>query len=239
MTDTPSPLDPDLVACPRCSAEPGVVCREPNGRKAKRLHAARRVAATGQRPPPRATAPDGPSREARSKGGKATAEARAEARRLFEQLLGRVRARELEERAGELAEDALRWDRDRMTVRRLVLDAALVASSTFVESLEGYRRVRLDPESGRPVMVAVEGPRGVTMQPDYRGGGWGPDDVKATAAAYSTAIEKLRLEEGSATSRSEHVSRPGGQPTDDELAELARAEAEARAVIEQSRRSAP
>lgn len=224
-------LDPDQIECPRCTAKPGAICTTPTGKRAKTIHAERRAAADKAPPPERApsAAPSkkrarkGPpaTRESRAKGARATNKIRAEKVALVREIVGEIRANALVERAQELAENAVRFDADRMVVKRLALDATLVSVATFVEALEGYRRVRLDDE-GRPALIPIEGPRGgVTLAPDYRGGTWGPDDVKALAVAYGVALDKLRLEEGSATSRSEHVHETGltGR-SDEELAQL-------------------
>lgn len=233
-------LDPDEVTCPTCNADPGAVCTTPTGARSKTVHAARRRAAAaapaderpasvavrkprGKGKPPPAT------RESRAKGARAANEAKRARIAEVRELVGEIRARAIVERAETLAANAVRFDQDRMLVKRLALDATIVAGATFVEALEGYRRLRLD-EEGRPIVVSVE-----TDEVDHDGrrkpprrqldtrGAFSPDDVKALAVAWGVSLDKLRLEEGSSTSRSEHVFEPGALSKMDtaQLVELA------------------
>ena len=209
MTDTP--LDPDQVTCPRCHAEPGQVCRDPHGKRTRRVHAARRAAAGGK-----PETPNPGTRESRSKAGKATAARRRKDRATVAAVVGEARARALLARAEELGADAVKWDADRMTLKRLVLDTALGTWSQLGAAVEAYKRVQLG-EDDRPLKLPVEV---TTMTDDGKGGqverreirevldvrgSYGPDDVKALATAAGIALDKVRLEEGSATSRSEVV----------------------------------
>lgn len=236
-------LDADEVPCPRCSAKVGAVCTTPTGRKAKTVHRERReLAASGggkatverapskrdrKKPSPPAT------RESRAKGGRAASASRRARRAAVEELVGQLRADALVERAAKLAEDAVRFDTDRMIVKRLALDAALSAVSTLGEALEGVRRVRLD-EDGRPVVIPTElvnpetgeairdrdGRAKIEKRIDVRGG-WTTAQIRDLSVVWGVALDKLRLEEGSATSRSEIVGSGGlAHHSDAELEEL-------------------
>lgn len=211
-------LDPDEITCPTCASPPGVVCLTPKGRKAKTIHRARRdTAATAgdrQDPPKKAKRP-APARETAVAGGKAkAAQARAD-RKLVEAVIGRRRAQAIIDDAEKLAHDVVERVRLRETSKRLTLDNLVRALGTLGAALEGYRAVELDAE-GRPLIVAREvtdeetgetvrdrdGRAKVKRGLDYRGA-YGPDDVQKLSVAVGILIDKVRLEEGSVTSRSE------------------------------------
>ena len=208
MTEQLEPLDPDLAYCTRCKAEPGDVCRTPRGEQAASIHAERRRRAaagldrvdrprTGVTPPPA---------DARSKGGKATAQARrrrkAELAAETEQRRADLERAALEREADALAADAARYANDRAKLRRKVLDGASIAYDRLIESLEGLERVKVDDE-GKPYTRAeeYEDRDGRTRQrevPDVRGA-YSAATAERIAKVAASALVSLRLEEGKPT----------------------------------------
>lgn len=221
--DNTRPLDPDEIACPRCHAQPGEVCRDPRGRKAKRLHTARRAAAAGT-PPLDPNANTGQfdadrARAAGSAGGSKSAESK---RRRAERIREEREARELaalSERAAELANDAARYDRQRSELRDRVFRVAAKAWQRAEQALDGLQVTKLD-EDGRPALIVREletdgGERVLRRMLDKRGA-FTPADVKAIMTAAAIALDKLRLEEGKPTSRIGMTEEPDrGDPVEE------------------------
>lgn len=212
MTDTPEPLDPDQVACPRCGAAPGEVCRYPSGAKAHKIHDARRAAVVGTDKV--AAENTAKRRRAGSKGARAKNARQRKDRDTVAAIVGARRAEALIEEAERLGFEAVEVDKRRMALRRLALDNALRAGARLAMILDDYREVATD-DLGRPLRIPIEKTRTET---DDRGreilireveeeldrrGIYGPDDAKALSTVFGTMIDKVRLEEGSATSRTE------------------------------------
>lgn len=205
---TATPKDPDEITCPRCHSGPGVICRMPSGRKSPRIHAERRYAANPQaRPKYPTTSPA--TAEGRSKGGKRSGEKRRSRRSTIADYVAQARADAILDAADNLAADAVRYDRERMALKAMTLEAARKAAARLIEALEGYWRVELD-DDGKPKYENVE-MTGKDGRPTVarilaRRGSYSPDDLKALTVAARQTLEMLRLEEGSATSRQELVS---------------------------------
>lgn len=205
MTE-PTPLDPDERPCPRCHVQPGEVCRTPAGKKSVRMHADRKRAPGEPRPgnkTPHATA------ESRAKGGRAS-QAALKARREKlaaerEEKRRELEAEALKAEAGKLAQQAASWDRRRMALREDVLGVAGKAWTTVSAELDALRRVKLD-EHGQPVLfLDTTDPENPKMRPETTGYAL-PKDIQALMVSAAVALDKLRLEEGAATSRHEQVS---------------------------------
>lgn len=216
MTDEPSdavpelPPDPDEIACPRCGAEPGAVCREPNGRKAKRLHAARRIA-SGALDPDAVT-----PAEIGRKGGKASGETRKQRRDRLRAERDALVADRLSEEAAALANDAARYDRSRAELRQTVFRVASKAYAAAECAIDGLQTVRLDDE-GRPAMIPRETvtydsegteTRKIVEVPDVRGI-YTAAQVHRLVSSAALALEKLRLEEGKPTAGVHHTGTVG------------------------------
>lgn len=214
MTD-PTPLDPDEVDCPRCEAPAGAVCVTPGGAKSRTVHVERRrLAARGGTPPspPRherrsTRKPTPPSDEARSRGGKATAQARrrrkAELAAKVEAAREKAEADALEAEAVRLAEDAARYDRDRAIVKRQTLDAAHKIGERLLDAVDHVARPAGYDEQGVPRTKPVEftdkdGNVHVEEVLD-RVGYWSVGQIVDLGKAASVALNALRLEEGKAT----------------------------------------
>jgi hypothetical protein len=220
-TDNPAPLDPDEVECPKCLAPPTVPCRQPNGHRSRTVHMARRhAAARGERTVPRANLTQRPApKKRKAQGGtfnpetaSAAARKSAQARkRRAAEAAAQIEAKReeaeriaLENEAVKLAEDAVRYAKDRAIVRRQVLDAALKAHARLIESLEGLQVVKLD-EDGRPELAAIEldeqdseGRPKVRHVPDVRGA-YSAATIERLAKVAASTLNGLRLEEGKAT----------------------------------------
>lgn len=210
------PLDPDEVACPQCGAPTGTVCTTPTGNRAKTVHAARRRAATGADPKQPGPKKSPGTAEGRSKGGRAAAERRAEDRATVAAIVGQVRADALIAAARQRGEAAAAWDDDRMALKRLVLDEALEAWGTLLEATKGVQRVQLDEDTGRPLRIPVErvnadgDPLPPRYEPDVRGA-WSTAKLRDLATVAGITLDKVRLEEGSATSRHEQLNGTPGE----------------------------
>lgn len=213
------PLDPDEVTCPTCGQPPAKVCRQPNGKPARAIHVTRRRAAErGEIEVPDATPTQTPRPRKTKNGGKpfdstaasAAAKKSAQARRRrsaevaaeTERLRAEAEARALTAEAEKLADDAVRYAKDRAILRRHTLDAALKSATRLIEGLDGIQLVRLD-DDGRPIMVAeeYEDREGRTKQrqvPDIRGA-WSAANVERLAKVAASALNSLRLEEGKPT----------------------------------------
>lgn len=225
MTEqTPEPLDPDQVKCPvpSCLAPIAHPCVTPAGAKSRTVHMPRRrLAARGGVEPSKAdqkrepTNPAGPPASARSKGGKATAQARrrrkAEIEAQLEQQRVEAEQRALEAQAAALAEDAARYARDRAMLRRQVLDAGVRAHEILLEGIRDRKRVVLDsdqratttpvevfdeygermrnPETGDVVTREVTDVRGYVTTAD----------LERLAKVAASTLNSLRLEEGKPT----------------------------------------
>lgn len=218
MTDNPTPLDPDEITCRKCLANPGEVCRQPNGDKARTIHAVRRRDAADGNPPavspvktpskmrtkPK-TSSTFDSDKASAAGRKSAQERRrrrAEAEAALEAKREEAQRRKVEEEAERLAADALRFERDRAILKRHVLDGALKAYAKLIEGLDGLQRVELD-DDGRPCLtprefVNARGDRGVRDVPDVRGA-YSAEHVERIAKVAASALNSLRLEEGKPT----------------------------------------
>ncbi len=246
----PDPLDPDLVRCPKatCPAGPGEVCRTPSGKKAARIHPERRrLAAAGGVERSRANVeqtsgkskPVPATKASRSKGGKAASQARrrrrAEIEAQAEQLRVEEERRVAAEHAEQLAQDALRYTRDRATLKRHVLDSALKAHERLVESLVHLHAPAGYDEEGRPRTKPVElfttergvrkrvvdadGTPAVREEPDVVGY-WSVQQVESLAKAAGAALNSLRLEEGKATGITAETSGAAANLGDEGVAKL-------------------
>lgn len=214
MTTPGDRLDPDQVQCPTCGVDPGAVCRQPSGRRARAIHRTRRRAADrGEvavpRAKPKQTRPgrSNLTPEDRAKGARASAQARrrraAEVAARVEQQRAEAEAAALEAEAAKLAEDATRYARDRATLTRKVLDAATGATNRLIESLDGIERPDLDDEGvvvTRPVEkwdTKAERMRVIEV-PLVRG--WASaDTIERLARSAAATLNSLRLEEGKPT----------------------------------------
>ena len=215
-------LDPDQVPCPRCGMGPGQVCRQPDGNRARAIHAARRRAADAPPANPTQTRHGGKRFDSASASAAARRSAQERRRRAAENAAAVEAARAqaeadaLEAEAQQLAADATRYARDRAILRRKVLDAAQLATTRLVESLEGLERAQVD-DDGRVVRTAVERPdrNGVPRQievPDMRG--WASaDTVERLARSASLTLNSLRLEEGKPTGIERHEGTGGTAAT--------------------------
>lgn len=227
MTDTPTPLDPDEVACPKCEAPAGSVCLTPTGRKSRTIHVERRRAAAGEpdnrsqverKPRSTRTRKSPATPEGRSKGGKTAAQARRRRRAEQEAAIAEETERKLREEAEanavRLAEDAVRYADDRALLKRQTLDAARSAATRLLESLDGLRRPAGFDDQGKPRTVPVElfttekGKRVRVLEQDGTPAvrdeidvvGWyGADTVERLAKVAASTLNSLRLEEGKAT----------------------------------------
>lgn len=236
MSETPAPLDADEVACPKstCLADPGIPCRTPSGKKAARIHPERlRLAAAGgihdhdQANDKRGTGTPRKSpgtKASRSKGGKAAAQARRRRRSEIEARAEQLRVEEerkaAEAEAQRLAEDAIRYSKDRALVKRNLLDVTLRSSEALLEAIRDRKRVVLDEEGrARTTPVEVFDDYGVrvrhpeTEEPitrevvDVRGY-VSAADLDRLAKVLASSVTTLRLEEGKATGITEE--RTGG-----------------------------
>jgi hypothetical protein len=222
LMTTQQPKDPDELTCPRCGALPGGVCRQPNGRVSVRIHMMRRRASQATEPNDKPTSavrrsPGTP--EGRRKGQAAQVAAR---RRRQSELAAATAARReaaeeaaLEAEAQALIEDASRYTRDRLLVRRLILDAAQLAGERLVEGLEYMLRPRAFDQEGTPATKPTElyrvsragvrtrfenadGTPATEERPDLVGY-YTVDQLEALAKVAATALNSLRLEEGRPT----------------------------------------
>lgn len=238
MTDEPTPLDPDQVACRKCHADPGEVCRRPNGDKSPTVHVVRRrdAAAGGvpahpadsaQRPKLR-DKPAGSSTftsETASAAAKASAQERrrraAEIAAAAEEKRAAAEAAALEEQAEALALDSVRHELDRRLVRAQALKATRLAAARLIEGLEGLQVVELDGDR-RPVTRPIEyedertGKTKTREVPDVRGA-YSAATLERLAKVYTTTLQALRLEEGKPTGI--HENRDGGDSALDVLGE--------------------
>lgn len=225
---TEPPLDPDEIACPKCHAAPGDVCRTPAGRKARLIHADRWRAARAdseQTKPNKAR--KGRHTFTKAEASKAAKRAAANRRRRRAELDAareakreKVEAAKIEEEAERLAADAARYDRDRMLLRRKVLDVAVASWDAAEEAVKGIQRIKVDDE-GRPLTTPIEyldrnGDNRIRNVPDVRGS-TPANDVKLTMTAAAIALDKLRAEEGEPTARIEHGGTVGTNPTGSEI----------------------
>lgn len=222
MGDPPAmtSLDPDQVACPTCHAAAGVPCHTPTGAKSRTIHVARRRLAanpdhdrptTEQRKTPRAKArpgqkPPPATRASRAKGGRKASQdrkrRRAEQAAAIEAETERKLREEAHANAVRLAEDAVRFEKDRAILKRQTLDAAGAAATRLVEALAGLQIVKLDDE-GRPLTRPVEttdrdGRPRITHVPDVRGA-YSASTVERLAKVAASTLNSLRLEEGKPT----------------------------------------
>lgn len=223
---TVGPLDPDQTACPKCQADPGDVCRQPNGRKARTVHDARRKAARNpHRATPPAKRPKPPNAgnltaADRAKGGKATAQARrrrrAELEAAAEAKRAEAEAAAIDTEAERVAADAARYAKDRQRVQRRVLDATAAVAERTVDAAENMLRPAGYDDDGRPRTAKVEAytvnrrtgertrvvdPTGapvVEERPDLIGY-HSPEDVDRLTRALGSVVNALRLEEGKPT----------------------------------------
>jgi hypothetical protein len=213
--DDPTPLDADEILCRRCESPAGVPCVTPSGARSRTVHIERRRdAAAGIVPQPkeprgnaRSTGRKSPATsEGRSKGGKASAQARrrrrAEAAAEIERQKEAALAAQIEAQAVRLAEDAARYASDRAILRRQTLDAAAKSYTRLIEGLDGLQRIECDKD-GRPVKIAEEyedreGRTKVRMVPDVRGA-FPASHVERLAKIAASTLNSLRLEEGKPT----------------------------------------
>lgn len=235
MTDDPTPLDPDQVACPRCGAGVAVPCHTPTGAKARTIHVERRrLAAAGGTKQTQPPANPGPTRrgkspatpEGRSKGGRKSAQdrrrRRAEQEAAVEAAQEEALREEAQRNAVRLAEDAVRFANDRAILRRQTLDAATRAAGRLLEALDGLQVVKLD-EDGRPLTTPIErtdrdGRIRTIHVPDVRGA-YSADTVERLAKVAASTLNSLRLEEGKPTGiqRNEDAGVTLDQASVDEL----------------------
>jgi hypothetical protein len=210
MTD-PTPLDPDQILCRRCESPAGVPCQTPTGARSRSIHVERRRdAAAGVIPQPKqprdkrgSTSRKSPATpEGRAKGGQRAAQERR--RRRSEAAAAVEAAREAAEReaiereATKLAEDAVRYERDRAILRRQTLDAAGLAYDRLIEGLRGVQRINVDDE-GKPQTRPEEyvdrhGDARVREVPDVRGA-YPAATVERLAKIAASTLVSLRLEE--------------------------------------------
>lgn len=221
MSDETPTLDPDEVACPRCQAEPGQVCRAPSGKRAKTVHRERRDSA--------ASTPRKPPRKGKRNAGtitKATAAARArkaaqarkrrnnEARAKAEAQRERAERLAAEELAHERAADVVAFDRARMLLKREILDTTSDLWERLRTAARGLQRVALDEEGRvayRTVERFVNDRQVLRLVPDVRGA-YSAADVLRLAQAAGLSLDKLRLEQGEPT---EHHRHDGGRDLGD------------------------
>lgn len=226
MTEPVEPLDPDQIACRKCHAQPGEVCRQPDGSRARQIHTPRRRdAAAGKIPQlPDKSEPQGPSPatpEGRSKGGKASAQAR---RRRQSEIAARVEAQRaaaeeaaLQAEAEKLAKSAAQYAHDRAELRRLTLGNALKSAQALDEAITHRRRPVGFTEDGKPRTVQIEvfdqktglpafdkeGER--VLREEVELVGWHSiDTIVDLSKAAAQNLASVRLEEGKPTGIHEH-----------------------------------
>lgn len=240
MSEEPIPLDPDEVKCPRCKSAPSVPCVTAAGAKSRTVHMERRrLAATGKREQPRAKRSTTGSRkspgtpEGRSKGAKAANQARArrraEAAALAEQMREEAEAEALAREAQSLAEDAVKYDKDRAVVRRQTLTAAQLAGERLVEGLTHMNRPRSFDENGMPstrteeVYRTVKGKRvretdadgtPTTREVPDNVGWYTVDKLEALAKVAAATLNAVRLEEGKPTGILRNQGDTGRDPAE-------------------------
>lgn len=231
MTEsTPAPLDPDEVTCPKCGAQAAEICRQPNGDPARTVHLLRRRLAAGETAPPAKT-PQPPTRkggkpkgsstfdsasasEAARKSAQTRRRRAAEAAAATEAKVVAAEAAAIDEQATKLAEDAVRFAKDRAIVKRQTLDATQLATTRLVEALTHLRRPRSFDQLGKPAVEKLEafhtvkgvrlplfdadGDRVIDERPDLVGY-YSVDQIAALAKAHAAILVSLRLEEGKAT----------------------------------------
>lgn len=211
------PLDPDEVRCPKCGADPGDVCRQPNGDRARTIHVLRRRAVddpppaarpaktphrTRDKPPDSSTFTSETASAAARKSAQERRRRRAEAAAQVEAKREAAEREAIELEAERLARDAVQYDRDRAILRRHTLDAASKAYERLLEGLDGLQVVKLD-EDGRPISRPVEtvdrnGRQVVRNLPDVRGA-YSSDTVERLAKIAASTLVSLRLEEDKPT----------------------------------------
>lgn len=229
MTDEPpvEPLDPDEIRCPKCGADPGEVCRQPNSKVAATIHVARRRAANRANRSPSEPRPSPATAEGRSLGGKRAGQERrrrkAELAAAIEQKRAEAEARAIDDEAAKLAADAARYATDRAILKRATLDNALATAHALGTTIRDLRRLELD-EDGTPRTTPVEvfdrktglpvfdgqGDRVVEERPIAKGY-TSPGDVETLSKAAAQQLASVRLEEGKPTGIDQHLGTGGAR----------------------------